>query len=104
MRPIIGITSRYLNDKKHYNLPDAYTKAVQRNGGTPIILPPLYDIDQDQLLDLVDGIIFTGGPDGVSEVLEVDSLYYRLCVQWHPELMYKGEMNKLFSVFVEASK
>jgi gamma-glutamyl-gamma-aminobutyrate hydrolase PuuD len=54
-----------LNDKKHYNLPDAYTKAVQRNGGTPIILPPLYDIDQDQLLGLVDGIIFTGGPDAL---------------------------------------
>ena len=63
MRPVIGITSRYLIDKKHYNLPDAYTKAVQRNGGTPVILPPLYAIDQDQLLGLVDGIIFTGGPD-----------------------------------------
>ncbi len=230
MRPVIGITSRYLNDKKHYNLPDAYTKAVQRNGGTPIILPPLYDIDQDQLLGIVDGIIFTGGPDvdpmlygeqplpkqggidilrdtfeislakkalagekpvfgicrglqiintaaggtliqdigsqvddpikhgqqtetwygthhvklesgsmvhgifgvdevkvnsfhhqackdpapgfkatgwasdGVIEVLEVDSPHWRLCVQWHPEHMHKGEMNKLFSALVEASK
>ncbi len=63
MRPVIGITSRYTIDKKHYNLPDAYTKAVQRNGGTPVILPPLFDIDQDQLLGLVDGILFTGGPD-----------------------------------------
>lgn len=63
MRPVIGITSRYTIDKKHYNLPDAYTKAIQRNGGTPIILPPLFDIDQDQLLDIVDGILFTGGPD-----------------------------------------
>ena len=63
MRPIIGITSRYVIDKKHYGLPDAYAKAVQRNGGTPVILPPLFDIDQDQFLDLVDGIIFSGGPD-----------------------------------------
>ena len=63
MRPVIGITSRYLIDKKHYNLPDAYAKAVQRNGGTPVILPPLYDIDQDHLLSLVDGIIFSGGSD-----------------------------------------
>ena len=63
MRPVIGITSRYTVDKKLYNLPDAYTKAVQRNGGTPVILPPLFDIDQDQLLDMVDGIIFSGGTD-----------------------------------------
>ena len=63
MRTIIGITSRYSIDKKHYNLPDAYTKAIQRNGGTTVILPPLFDIDQDQLLGLVDGILFTGGPD-----------------------------------------
>ncbi len=63
MRPVIGITSRYIVDKKHYNLPDAYTKAIQRNGGTPIILPPLPDINQKQLLTLVDGIIFSGGSD-----------------------------------------
>ena len=63
MRPIIGLTSRYTIDKKRYNLPDAYAKAIQRNGGTPVILPPLFDIDQDQLLGLVDGILFTGGTD-----------------------------------------
>ena len=55
--------------------------------------------------DPAPGFKVTGrAPDGVNEVLEVDSPYYRLCVQWHPEHMHKGEMNKLFSALVEASK
>jgi len=63
MRPIIGITSRHSRENHRYNLPDAYAKAVQRNGGTPIILPPLPDIDHMQLLDAVDGLILSGGAD-----------------------------------------
>lgn len=63
MRPIIGIVSRYAIDQKRYNLPEEYTHAVQRNGGTPFIIPPMYDLDQDQVLDHVDGVIIGGGPD-----------------------------------------
>lgn len=87
MRPLIGITSRYTIDKKLYNLPDAYTKAVQRNGGTPIILPPLFDIDQDQLLNLVDGIIFSGG-------LDVDPILYG--EQPHPKQGYISPLRDTF--------
>ena len=63
MKPVIGITSRYSSQENKYNLPDAYTKAIQRNGGTPIILPPLYNAECQQLYDLCDGVLFTGGPD-----------------------------------------
>jgi len=63
MKPVIGITSRYGAKENKYNLPDAYTKAIQRNGGTPLIIPPLWDSEYQQLYDLVDGILFTGGPD-----------------------------------------
>jgi putative glutamine amidotransferase len=63
MKPVIGITSRYSSENNQYNLPDAYTKAIQRNGGTPILLPPLYNAECQQLYDLCDGILFTGGPD-----------------------------------------
>ena len=63
MKPVIGITSRYSGKENKYNLPDAYTKAIQRNRGTPILLPPLYDAEYQQLYDMVDGILFTGGPD-----------------------------------------
>lgn len=63
MRPIIGITSRHDREKNWMNLPDAYVKAVQRNGGTPIILPPHEEIDIDQHISLIDGLIISGGPD-----------------------------------------
>jgi putative glutamine amidotransferase len=63
MKPIIGITSRYSSENNQYNLPDAYTKSIQRNGGIPILLPPLYDSDNEKLYEIVDGVLFTGGPD-----------------------------------------
>jgi len=69
MKPIIGITSRYSSNDNRYNLPDAYPKAIQRNGGTPVIIPPLYNAEYQQLYDLVDGLLFTGGPD-------VDPMHY----------------------------
>jgi putative glutamine amidotransferase len=230
MKPLIGILSRYSSDNNQYNLPDAYTKSIQRNGGTPIIIPPLFDAEYQQLYDAVDGVLFTGGPDvdpllygeeplpkqgviepmrddfelklakialagnkpvlgicrglqtlntaaggtliqdipsqvkdpikhvqeakawygthhvrlepgskihnifgkdsvvsnsfhhqackdpapgfkptgwsedDVIEVLEIDSPVWKLCVQWHPEHMAEGEMNKLFKAFVDACK
>jgi len=60
MKPLIGITSRYASENNQYNLPDAYAKAIQRNGGTPIVIPPLYDVDYIQIYDITDGIIFSG--------------------------------------------
>jgi putative glutamine amidotransferase len=63
MKPLIGITSRFSSENKRYNLPDAYAKAIQRNGGTPIVIPPLYEAEYQQLYESVDGVLFTGGPD-----------------------------------------
>jgi putative glutamine amidotransferase len=63
MKPVIGITSRYSSKDDKYNLPDAYIKAIHRNEGTPIVLPPLYNAEYKQFYDLVDGVLFTGGPD-----------------------------------------
>jgi putative glutamine amidotransferase len=40
-----------------------YTEAVQRAGGTAILLPPDPDADADQLLDALDGLILAGGRD-----------------------------------------
>ncbi|MBD3171598.1 gamma-glutamyl-gamma-aminobutyrate hydrolase family protein, partial [Candidatus Bathyarchaeota archaeon] len=63
MKPLIGITSRYSSENKRYNLPDVYAKAIQRNGGTPIVIPPLYEAEYQQLYESVEGVLFTGGPD-----------------------------------------
>jgi putative glutamine amidotransferase len=54
-----------------------------------------------------DGISVTGrSPDGLIEVLELDSHPWGLAVQWHPEaLAHRNEMAKaLFSSFVEACR
>ncbi|MBD3172649.1 gamma-glutamyl-gamma-aminobutyrate hydrolase family protein, partial [Candidatus Bathyarchaeota archaeon] len=40
-----------------------YAKAIQRNGGTPIVIPPLYEAEYQQLYESVEGVLFTGGPD-----------------------------------------
>ena len=42
--------------------------------------------------------------DGVIEVIELDTPVWKLCVQWHPEHMAEGEMNKLFKAFIDACK
>jgi putative glutamine amidotransferase len=44
-------------------LSHSYMVAVQRAGGTAIMLPPDPNADADQLLDVVDGLILAGGRD-----------------------------------------
>ena len=63
MKPLIGLTSSFNWENNQYTLPESYVKAVENNGGTEIILPQTMDIDTKQLLELVDGIILTGGVD-----------------------------------------
>jgi putative glutamine amidotransferase len=41
----------------------SYVEAVQRAGGTAVMLPPDPDADPDQLLDVIDGLILAGGRD-----------------------------------------
>jgi gamma-glutamyl-gamma-aminobutyrate hydrolase PuuD len=43
-------------------VPAAYVRAIERAGGHVLVLPPAPD-DVEQTLELVDGIIFSGGSD-----------------------------------------
>ena len=68
MRPVIGITT-YAQDASWgvWQLPAAlipldYVDAVERAGGRPILIPPSED-GVDETLDLLDGIVFSGGAD-----------------------------------------
>ena len=67
-RPVIGISSSYFVDKAshgtfdRHSLTAAYSIGVEKAGGTPIILPFLPD-SVDSYLDLVDGLILSGGSD-----------------------------------------
>lgn len=66
--PVIGITSALISEEQDYGTMQRhrvsadYSEAVLAAGGLPIILPP-QDGTIDQILDLVDGLIFSGGAD-----------------------------------------
>jgi gamma-glutamyl-gamma-aminobutyrate hydrolase PuuD len=67
-RPVIGITS-YAQPARWgaWDLPAAliplmYVEAVERAGGRPLVIPPSDD-GLAETLDLLDGIVFSGGAD-----------------------------------------
>ena len=67
MKPIIGITccmreAQYSDFVRHAAiLPSAYISMVDKAGGVPMIIPPAGDMTS--LLDSIDGLIVSGGPD-----------------------------------------
>jgi putative glutamine amidotransferase len=75
MRPLIGVTTSELRPSGASTLrrqgepPHAemalgmtYLRAIERAGGMPVVLPPLGE-DADLLLDRLDGVCLSGGPD-----------------------------------------
>ena len=60
-RPIIGITTNG-RWEDYYRLRVEYVDSVRRAGGIPVMLPPGESL-LDELLDRLDGIIFSGGLD-----------------------------------------
>lgn len=83
-RPVIGITPTLAQaqwgywDREALLLPHEYLIAVQRAGGMPLTLPldPQLERDPDQALDLIDGLMLSGGAD-------IDPSAYR--AERHPE-------------------
>lgn len=70
MAPVIGITCAWDEEAGRYFLGRFYTAAVEAAGGLPLLLPyPLPDSGMDRLLDLVDGLLLSGGGD-------VDPVYF----------------------------
>jgi putative glutamine amidotransferase len=68
-RPLIGITG-YLEPARWADFvreavisPVTYTRAVERAGGTPVILPPVPLDCVPRLVESLDGIVFSCGPD-----------------------------------------
>jgi putative glutamine amidotransferase len=69
--PVIGITAPVARaawgpwDQPAAVLPESYLAAVQRAGGRPIVLAPDPGVteDPDGLLDLLDGLVLSGGND-----------------------------------------
>ena len=81
MRPVIGITS-YAQEASWgvWKLPAAlvplaYVDSIERAGGRAVVIPPAED-DIEVTLDVLDGIVFSGGAD-------VDPVHYG--ADAHPE-------------------
>lgn len=71
-RPVIGITMDYCSDDvdgsgggaKHYALTFDYARSVEEAGGLPVAIPFRLPIELiPQYVDLLDGVLFTGGND-----------------------------------------
>lgn len=60
--PLIGITTHSRNAANEVVLPGTYIDAVESVGGNPILLPP-NQAHLESLLDVLDGVIFSGGGD-----------------------------------------
>lgn len=67
-RPVIGINCDFFNAGKtfsaHARVNSGYFDAILHAGGLPILLPPVTkEEDVNELLDMVDGVLLTGGMD-----------------------------------------
>ncbi len=66
-KPVIGITSslnQHSSDVPFLQLGYAYTTAVQKAGGIPVIIPVgTQSVNLDALLSTLDGVLFSGGGD-----------------------------------------
>jgi len=60
--PLIGITTYGRNQEDKFTLPAAYVEAVRRAGGIPLLIAP-GEPHIDELLAVLDGVIFSGGGD-----------------------------------------
>ena len=63
-RPVIGVTTDYSDNEERYLSNMNYAAAVEKAGGLPLLLPFVVDHSlMPQYVDLLDGILFTGGND-----------------------------------------
>jgi len=67
MRPLIGITADIQRaafgawEEESALVPTDYTRAVERAGGRPVLIPPGDGVEET--LEVLDGIVFSGGSD-----------------------------------------
>src|ERR1043165_4871968 len=87
-RPVIGITTDSNDSDDRYLSTMTYANAVEKAGGLPLLLP--YAVDHaliPQYVDLLDGILFTGGND-MNPV--------RYGEEWHPKVARMDQRREKF--------
>jgi len=76
MKPLIGVTTSEMRRgdlatlRRHGEPPHpemalglTYLRAIERAGGMPVVLPPLAPAEVPSLMDRLDGVCLSGGPD-----------------------------------------
>ncbi len=64
MKPVIGITTFMGEKKGYYSVSSNYTDSVSSAGGIPVCIPVISnEKDYADYMNILDGIIFTGGID-----------------------------------------
>src|SRR5438270_146663 len=84
--PIIGITMDTHEPREgYYQLHAGYTTSIEKAGGLPLAIPYRSDLSLiPQLVDLFDGILFTGGDD-LDPALYGDAPYHPKASPIDPE-------------------
>ena len=86
MKPLIGLTcqNEYSHNRKFNKINYTYIDAIKKSGGIPIILPIVNEVELlDRYLDILQGIILTGGEDaspllyGEEPIREVDTICFQ---------------------------
>ncbi|RGZ01237.1 gamma-glutamyl-gamma-aminobutyrate hydrolase family protein [Clostridium sp. AM58-1XD] len=63
-KPLIGLLPYHDTATNDIYMRSAYTRAITAAGGIPVVLPlEISEQDLKQLVDTLDGFLFTGGPD-----------------------------------------
>ena len=63
-KPLIGVTPSLDQETKDSTCRPTYLAAIRHAGGIPVILPLKAETeDLKQLVETLDGFLFTGGPD-----------------------------------------
>lgn len=63
-KPVIGLTPSHDTAKDDLAMRPTYLRAIKAAGGIPVILPlEISGAELVQLTELMDGVLFTGGPD-----------------------------------------
>lgn len=76
-RPVVGITTYLVPaqwgawDMEAALVPAAYVQGVVEAGGTPLLVPPGAEVDAT--LDIVDGLVFSGGSDLDPELYDAEA-------------------------------
>jgi putative glutamine amidotransferase len=68
MRPIIGVVSNFDVEKEGYFCFANYIHTIEAAGALPVILPYVNERDVSQLLDLLSGLVLSGGGDFPTEL------------------------------------